>query len=163
VLLPRGPDASRSCEGHAGGPPDWYRATERKQDSILFSTRWLASSLRSGCVDQWLSSRYVLSLAASRVFPVFLIDSTDPRPQLYQEPYRNFNALTATQLAFCSCAEDFDEPHGIRGLRKYNLCQQQRDYQGACRGEFAFQWHRRILLNNARNNSRRSVRDSLFY
>jgi hypothetical protein len=55
-------------------------------------------------------AQHVLSLAVVRVFLILLIDSNSPRPQLYQESYRNFNALTATQLAFCSCAEDFDEP-----------------------------------------------------
>src|SRR5215831_2815638 len=45
---------------------------------------------------------------------------------------------------------------GIRRLREYNLCQQQRGYQHAYRGEFAFQWHHRILLDNAGSSSRRS-------
>src|SRR5690348_3241411 len=52
---------------------------------------------------------------------------------------------------------------GVRGLRKRNLCHQQHAHQGACRSEFVFEWHGRMLSTNACNNPSIVLGDWPFY
>ena len=88
-------------------------STMRKQDSVLSSTRWPASSLQCSCIVS-----AVLSTAESSVLAVVVcscvprfwsFDSSSPQLRVHGEPFRNANALLATQAAFSLCPEDFDQ------------------------------------------------------
>ena len=122
ALLSRGPDASRAREGHARRTADWGPPTERKQDSILSSTRWPASSLHSGGVVERSSLAAPPLLSCRSVcspFPILLIDSNSPADHSLIKNHIETSMLYGNALAFCLCAEDFDEPRAAHFRQKH--------------------------------------------
>lgn len=73
--------------------------------------RWRVAPIRSEMDTQVAR---ILDLCSQAV-PSCIVHVMPVGPDSFRVPYRDFNALIATQLAWGLCAEDFDEPQLLKG------------------------------------------------